>query len=243
MLKKGIAVPKAKPESVVNGLLALLPQRERARLLAACEPVELVFGTVLCEAGERYEHAYFPLTGFISLVTKLAGHRPLEMGLIGSEGMLGASLAQGTDQAPMGAVVQGAGSALRLGVVQCQKIVLSSPALQHLMHRYLYVLMKQLSQSSACLSFHEIEPRLARWLLMTHDRAHADCFHLTHEYLADMLGVRRSGITIAAGNLQSRGLIHYRRGEITVVDRAGLEAASCECYALLIDDYNASLRS
>ncbi len=226
----------ASMQGVVNRLCEILPKRQRVRLQILCEPVELEFGAVLCEPSQRYEYVYFPLNGFISLVTSLHGHSRLEIVLIGNEGMLGASVKPGTNRAPMRAVVQGAGS----GLMPFQEALRVSPALRRLMHSYLYVQMNQLSRSSACLSFHEIEPRLARWLLMTHDRAHADCFYLTHEFLADMLSVRRSGITIAAGSLQSRGLIHHRRGEITVLHRAELEAASCDCYLALIDYYNAS---
>ncbi|MCY1279391.1 Crp-like helix-turn-helix domain protein [compost metagenome] len=222
---------------VVNLLLDGLPRHERQRILHHCEPVELVFGRILCEPDRPFRHLYFPLTGFISLVATLSGHRPLELGLIGNEGMLGATLALGVALAPTRAVVQGTGSALRIGVVQLRQELRDSPRLLRALQRYLYVLMVQLSQNAACGHFHEVEPRLARWLLMTHDRAHADHFHLTHEFLADMLGVRRSGVTIAAGALQQRRLIHYSRGEITILDRRGLEAAACECYDALIADY------
>lgn len=222
---------------VVNQLLASLPHQESARVLACCEPVDLVFGSILCEPEQALRHLYFPLTGFISLVITLRDHQPLEMGLIGNEGMLGATLVLGVNSVPMRAVVQGSGTALRISATDFRRELQECPELLRLLNRYLYVLMAQLSQTAACTHFHEIEPRLARWLLMTHDRAHADHFYLTHEYLADMLGVRRSGVTVAAGALQLRGLIHYTRGEISILDRKGLEAASCECYDATIDDY------
>ncbi|MGG5872201.1 Crp/Fnr family transcriptional regulator [Pseudomonas peli] len=225
------------PLQILSRLIEGLPSKQRKQLLNGCEPVNLVFGNVLQEANQPIRHVYFPLSGFISLVTTLDGHQPLEMGLIGNEGMLGASLALGIGQAPMRAVVQGSGSALRISSQLFKQELLSSPALLRSLKRYLYVVMTQLSQSAACTHFHEIEPRLARWLLMTHDRAHADHFHLTHEYLADMLGVRRSGVSIAAAALQTRGLISYSRGEIQILDRAGLEQAACECYAVLQADY------
>jgi CRP-like cAMP-binding protein len=225
------------PLQILSRLIEGLPSKQRKQLLNGCEPVNLVFGNVLQEANQPIRHVYFPLSGFISLVTTLDGHQPLEMGLIGNEGMLGASLALGIGQAPMRAVVQGSGSALRISSQLFKQELLSSPALLRSLKRYLYVVMTQLSQSAACTHFHEIEPRLARWLLMTHDRAHADHFHLTHEYLADMLGVRRSGVSIAAAALQTRGLISYSRGEIQILDRAGLEQAACECYAALQADY------
>jgi CRP-like cAMP-binding protein len=230
-------VPDNPKLRVINRLIESLPRGERNRILESCEIVERSFGTILCEPDQRYEHVYFPLTGFISLVTTLKGHPPLEMGLIGNEGMLGGTLALGVPIVPMCAVVQGSGRLLRMTAVQLRRELRASPALQQALNRYLHVLMAQLSQLAACAHFHEIEPRLACWLLMTHDRAHTDHFHLTHEYLADMLGVRRSGVTIAAGALQLRKLIRYTRGEIQILDRKRLEAASCECYAALLEDY------
>lgn len=227
------------PPQILSHLIEGLPSKQRTKLLDGCEPVDLVFGNVLHEANQPIRHVYFPLGGFISLVATLEGHQPLEMGLIGNEGMLGATLALGVDLAPMRAVVQGSGSALRMSSELFKQELLSSPQLLRAVKRYLYVLMAQLSQSAACTHFHEIELRLVRWLLMTHDRAHADHFYLTQEYLADMLGVRRSGVSIAAAALQARGLISYSRGEIYVLDRAGLEQAACECYASLQADYQA----
>jgi|WetSurMetagenome_2_1015567.scaffolds.fasta_scaffold351555_1 CRP-like cAMP-binding protein len=221
----------------LNLLIAGLTPDEQAWTLARCEPVELVTGDVLCESDEPYTHAYFPLKGIIALVTIMGRFRPLEMGLIGNEGMLGATLALGVLTAPMRAVVQGSGTAWRITSERFQQELLIDPGLRRIIYRYLYVLLTQFAQSASCTHFHEIEPRLARWLLMTHDRAHADHFHLTHEVLAIMLGVRRSGITIAAGALQQRGLIHYVRGDIRILDRPGLEVAACGCYVALIADY------
>lgn len=222
---------------VTNRLIDGLPRKERARILQQCEPVDLVFGTILCEPDQPFRHVYFPLQGFISLLAPMRGHQPLEMGLIGSEGMLGATLVLGVEAVPLRGLVQGNGSALRMSAAQLKRELRDSPALLRRLNRYLYVLMAQLSQTAACTRFHEVEARLVRWLLMTHDRAHADHFHLTHKFLADMLGVRRSGVTIAAGDLQHRGLIRYTRGEINILDRKGLEAASCECYAAVVQDY------
>ena len=216
--------------TVDNRLLQALPEIDRGRLVKQCDCVELAFGTVLYEPGHPILHVYFPRTAIISQAVTLYGHPPLEMGLIGNEGMLGATLALGINTAPMRAVVHGAGSALRMMGLPLQRALLESPSLASQLSHYLYVQLMQLAQTAACTHFHEIEPRLARWLLMTHDRAHANHFHLTHAYLANMLGVRRSGVTLAAGTLQQRGLIRYARGEITILDRKGLEAASCECY-------------
>ena len=222
---------------VVNGLIQGLPRAARNQMLGRCEPVELAAGVILCEADEPYAHAYFPLVGFISLGAAMHSRQPLEMGLIGNEGMLGVTLALGVTVAPMRAVVQGPGSALRMTAAQIRLELNDNPPLLHTLNRYLYVLIMQWSHTAACTHFHEIELRLARWLLMTHDRVQTNHFHLTHEFLASMLGVRRSGITIAAGALQQRGLIQYTRGDIHILDRPGLEAASCACYDVLLADY------
>lgn len=222
---------------VVNLLLDDLAPSARERIVAHAEPVHLAFGAILCETEEPIESVYFPLTAFISLVSKVGNHPPLEMGLIGSEGMLGATLVLGVSDAPLRGVVQGAGDALRVPAATLQSELRRSPSLTRTLNRYLYVLMAQLTQTAACTRFHEIDARLSRWLLMTHDRAHADHFHLTHQFLADMLGVQRSAVTIAAGILQERGLIRYTRGDITILDRRGLEGTACECYAAVVRDY------
>jgi CRP-like cAMP-binding protein len=222
---------------VVNRLIEDLPRETRGRMLKHCHPVDLTFGTVLCEADQRVRHVYFPRTAFISLVAAVGNHPPIEIGLIGSEGMLGATLALGVKTARLRGVVQGSGTALRMTVQQLQRELRGSRSLRRTLNRYLYVLLAQSSRTIACTRFHEIRARLARWLLMTHDRAHADHFHLTHQYLADMLGVQRSAVTIAAGVLQANKLIRYARGEIFVLDRRGLEATSCECYRAVIEDH------
>lgn len=225
------------PGLVVNQLIACLPRKERMHILQQCESVELIFGTILCEANQPFGHVYFPLTGFISLTETTDCHPPLEICLIGSEGILGATLAFGVDIAPQGAVVRGPGSALRMSAAKLRVALRGSPALRRILDRYLYVVAAELSQTVACTHFHQIEPRLARWLLMTHDRAHADHFHLTHKSLADMLGVQRSAVTIAAGSLQKQNLIRYIRGEISIANRRGLEAASCSCYGAAVHNY------
>lgn len=224
------------PMPVVNHLLERVPLKERLRILEHCDPVSLSFGQTLCEPQQPLAHVYFPLNGFISAMA--AGkRRHLEMGPIGNEGMLGATLLLGVDESPLLSVVQKPGLVLRMGATQFRQALSESPALLNTLSRYLYVLTMQIAQTAICVRFHEIEARLARCLLMAHDRTHADHFHLTHEWLADMLGVRRSGVTIAAGVLQSRQLIHYSRGEIRILDRKGLEAASCDCYRSTVDGY------
>jgi CRP-like cAMP-binding protein len=161
--------------------------------------------------------------------------------MVGCEGMLGAHLALGVSAAPLHALVQGPGAAWRMAAARFRAELAASPALQRTLGRYLYVMMRQLGTASACLRFHQIGPRLARWLLMSQDRANGAHFHMTHEFLSYMLGVRRVGITQAAGDLQRRGLIHYHRGDFEVLDRLGLEAAACSCYAVGADDYAAQL--
>ena len=230
-------MPTGSSTRVDNKLLAGLRHGDRHALIARCEPVDLVFGQVLCEPGQSFAHAHFPLTGFVSLVTPLDGHLPLEMGLIGNEGMLGATISLGVDAAPMRGVVQGRGSALRISRTQLRRELGASAALRQTLARYLYVVMSQLAISAACTHFHETAPRLARWLLMTHDRAHGDRLHLTHAFLAEMLGVRRSSVSVAAAALQRDKLIGYTRGEITVLDRKRLERAACPCYEAEKADY------
>ncbi len=217
--------------SVENHLIELLPRGDRKRLLAACEPVQLVLSDVLCEPGKTTRFVYFPTDGFISLVTLVEGSPGVEVGMVGREGMLGAQLALGVMEAPWRALVQGEGTAWRLSAIGFKRELALSPALQRGLHQYLYVLMAQQAGSAGCLRFHLIGQRLARWLLMSQDRAHSDSFHVTHEFLAYMLGMRRVGVTAAASAMQKEGLIEYHRGELKVLDRAGLEAAACGCYA------------
>jgi len=212
-------------------LIELLPRADRTRFLGKCEEVNLVLSDVISERGTLTRYVYFPTQGYISLVTPIGGKPILEVGMVGNEGMLGAQLVLGVVTAPLHALVQGSGSALRMATAPFRKELARSKALRASLDRYLYVTMLQLASSAACIRFHQIGPRLARWLLMTQDRAHSSSFHVTHEFLAYMLGVRRVGVTTAAVQLQRRGLIEYRRGSVTVVNRRGLEAASCTCYA------------
>lgn len=216
--------------SVSNRLLASLPLKDRQKILAGCEEVDLVFGDVLYEPAARIRHIYFPTDGYISLVTKVDETGSLEVRLVGNEGMLGVSVVLGVNVSAFYALVQGAGSALQMNAAVFYRELAGSPALQRLMNRYIYVLMEQLAITAACMGAHVVEARLARWLLMTRDRAHSDSFHITHDFMANLLGVRRVGVTKAAGSLQRQKFIHYRRGDITILDVGGLEAAACECY-------------
>jgi len=217
--------------AIENHLIELLPRNARRRLLDICEPIQLILAEVIHEPGAATRHVYFPVDGFISLVARVDEHPGLEVGMVGREGMLGSNLALGVDVAPLRALVQGAGAAWRITAADFQRELVRNAPLQRVLDRYIQVSMSQLAASAACLRFHQIGPRLARWLLMSQDRAHADSFHVTHEFLAYMLGVRRVGITLAAGGLQRSGLIAYNRGTLKVLDRPGLEATACACYA------------
>jgi CRP-like cAMP-binding protein len=228
--------------AVTNRLLAALPRKDRQRLAAGCEQVELTLADILCEPGAPIRHVYFPSDSFISLAAPVDGRGSLEVGLIGNEGMLGIPLILGIGVSAQRALVRGPGSALRMTAASFHRELGASLALRRGLNRYLYALMAQFAQTAACTGFHLLDERLARWLLMTHDRAHSDRFHLTHDFLADMLGVRRVGVTKAAGGLQRRKLISYRRGEITVLDRSGLEGASCECYLAMKQTYERILQ-
>jgi CRP-like cAMP-binding protein len=216
---------------VANHLIERLPPEDRQRLLARCELIELGLGEVLCDNAEPAHHVFFPTTSFVSLLARNDDGEALEVGLVGSEGMLGVQFALGVTTSSVHGLVQGAGTTWRVEAAAFQHELATSLPLQRGVHSYVHVLMVQLATAAACLRYHLIEPRLARWLLMCHDRAHHDHFRMTHEFLSYMLGVRRAGVTAAASDLQRRGLIAYHRGDVSVLDRAGLEAASCSCYA------------
>jgi CRP-like cAMP-binding protein len=214
---------------IANRLLAELSGNELEELQANSESVELEQGDILCLNGEPMAHVYFPTGCLISLMIT-ADKNSSEVGLVGNEGMAGITLILNNDLAPLTLIVQGKGSAVRIETTNFLRILEQSEKFQNVMKRYLYVSIRQLAQTAACTRFHLLEGRLARWLLMTQDRTHSNHFHLTHVFLANLLGVRRVGITKAANLLRQRKLIKYQRGNIIILDSAALENVSCSCY-------------
>jgi len=213
-----------------NRLLAGLPVVEYQSLLDKCETTDLKANDVLCNAGDEINHVYFPTQSIISLMKHIDTNRNLEVGMIGNEGMLGSTLLLGTSLAPFRAIVQKSGAALRMSATNFTHELKTSAALEQQLKRYIYVSLSQQIQNAACNRFHIVEERLARLLLMIRDRAQSESFHVTQESLAQLLGVRRVGVTMAAGALQNKNLISYARGDLKIQDHAGLEAASCSCY-------------
>lgn len=229
---------RTKRSSRGNRLLDALPRTERQSFLAGCELVELALGETLANPGKPVRHVYFPIESYISVVTEMGGEQGLEVALVGNEGMLGMSMALGIGVSPFLAVVQGAGLAWRMSADGFIRALGSGGALRQRLHGYLFVRMTQLGQTAGCMRFHVIEQRLARWLSMTADRAHSKELHMTHALLGYILGVRRVGITKAAKSLQNRELIAYSRGDVVILDRKGLERASCGCYATDLATYD-----
>lgn len=213
-----------------NHLIQQLPAEVRHRFLKRCEFFDLVLSAELSVRGQPLTHACFPCSGFISLVIDVDSHPALEVGMVGRESMLGSELVLGLAKTPWRALVQGPGSGWRLGAQALRECLSDMPALRDVVQASLLVRLHQQALASACERFHMLGPRLASWLLMSQDRAQSDTFHVTQEFIALMLGVRRVGITMAAGGFQDSGLIEYHRGEVTVLDRAALEAAACSCY-------------
>jgi CRP-like cAMP-binding protein len=220
----------ASEASIANSLLAALPREDYLRLLPDLEPVTLKFGEVLHEPGVPIRYVYFPIDCVISLLTTVEVHHALEVGLVGHEGMVGISLALGTDVSSVRALVQATGTAMRMNAARFHETFQQCLPLQRELYRYAYAKLALARQTVACNAFHAVEARLARWLLMTSDRARSEEFFLTQAFLADMLGVRRTTVNEAAGTLQRRKLISYSRGNIRILDRKRLEAAACRCY-------------
>ena len=217
----------------VNRLLATLPASEYKRLLPKLKTVSLELGDELYESGGVIKYVYFPNDCIISLISELSVTSCLEVGMVGNEGMAGLAVFMGVGYSSTRAVVQGSGTAMRMNSTAVRTEANHLSGLHHLLHRYSHSLLTQVSQSSACNRFHLVNARLARWLLMTNDRLGLEEFPLTQEFLSNMLGVRREGVSRAAGALQQAKLIRYSRGMISVINRRGLEAKSCKCYGII----------
>lgn len=220
-----------------NLLLSALPPCDYEALWPRLERVELARDQVLQEPGELVRHVYFPRRAMISLVSLMRDGLGGEVGVVGREGMLGINIILGAGITPILAVVQIAGPAWRISAEALQEECSRSEALRHVINRYIQALFVQVSQSAACNAHHHLEARLRRWLLMSYDCVQSDCLPLTHEFLSHMLGVRRSGVTVAAQVLQEQGLISYRRGRMMIRDRRGLEETACECYRLVKNEF------
>jgi CRP-like cAMP-binding protein len=227
----------AKQVSVPNHLLGALPRKDYQKLLPLLEPVKLAFGDILYESHAQIRHVYFPIDCFVSMLTTVDAGRAAEVGLIGSEGMIGIPMALGVAVSPFRAVVQGGGTAMRVKTVDFRRIFSNSAALKREVFLFTHLLMIQVAQTAACNRFHVVTQRMARWMLMTRDRVNSNEFRITQEFLALMLGVRRVGVSAAMCRLRERKLIVYRRGTVTILDHEGLTAGACVCYRTVRDAY------
>ena len=221
-----------------NQLLARLPQEEYGRLQPHLEQVSFTLGEVVYESGAQMSYIYFPTTAIISLLYMMENGASAEMGVAGNEGLVGIALFMGGNTMPNRAVVQSAGNALRMKAQVLQDEFKLGGTFQRLLLRYTQALITQMSQTAVCNRLHTVDQQLCRWLLLSRDRLDTDELVMTQELIANMLGVRREGVTHAAGRLQDKGLISYVRGHITILDRRGLEAAVCECYGVVKDEYD-----
>jgi CRP-like cAMP-binding protein len=225
------------PNPCQNHLLAVLPESERKRLLPRLELVPLPLGKALYESGDQLSHVYFPTTAIVSLLYELQNGSSAEIAVVGYEGIVGIALFMGGDTMPNRAVVQSAGQAYRLQGQVLKQEFNRAGGLQHLLLRYTMAMLTQMAQTAVCNRHHTVDQQLCRWLLLSLDRLPSNELSMTQELIANMLGVRREGVTEAAGKLQSSGLIHYGRGRITVLDRPGLEARVCECYEVVRKEF------
>lgn len=221
-----------------NHLLAALPAGEYDRILPHLEHVTFSLGESVYESGKQLKHVYFPTTCIVSLLYMMENGTSAEIGIVGNEGVLGIALFMGGDTTPNRAIAQSAGDAFRMKAQALRSEFTLAGRFQLSLLRYTQALITQISQTAVCNRLHPIEQQLCRWLLLSHDRLQADELKMTQELIANMLGVRREGVTYAAGRLQAAGLIKYARGRITILDRAGLEATVCECYRVVKDEYD-----
>lgn len=224
-----------------NRLLAALPKKEYQRLRPEMEEVSMPFAEVLYESGERIRHVYFPNDSIVSLIAEVADRSSLEVGIVGNEGLAGIPVFMGVETSQHRAIIQGEGTAMRMKASAMRKESGRAGPLHALLHLYTHSLLTQVTRSAACNRFHMVDARLARWLLMSGDRLGRDEFRLTQDFISNMLGVRREGVSKAAGALQQNGLINYSRGRIRILDRAGLEAVACDCYGIIRDESDSYL--
>ncbi len=223
--------------NVSNALIASLPRAARELVLRSCESVDLELGHIVCKPDAQISHVYFPTTSYISLITPQGAAESLEVGMVGNEGAFGVTLMLGVGTSPLLGLVQGGGNVLRIPRRRFGELVDRSDPFRRVLNRYLFVLTMHLAQTAACNRFHYLEARMARWLLMTQDRAQSASFRLTHQFLAFMLGARRAGVSGIAGEFQERGYIRYSRGRLTIIDRAALQGVACACYKSLNASY------
>jgi CRP-like cAMP-binding protein len=226
------------PDRRTNDLLAALPQAEWQRWLPELESVDMPLGEVLYESGSTLSHVYFPTTSIVSLLYVMENGASAEIAVVGNEGLVGISLFMGGGSTPSRAVVQSAGRGLRLSAQMLKNEFNQGGPVLHLLLRYTQALITQMAQTAVCNRHHSLDQQLCRWLLLSLDRLRDNELVMTQELIANMLGVRREGVTGAALNLQKDGLIHYTRGHISVLDRAGLEKRTCECYAVVKKEYD-----
>jgi CRP-like cAMP-binding protein len=228
---------KESPPATTNHILNALTRAEYERLSLDLEPVNMPLGEILYHPDQPITHVYFPNRGTVSLISNFEDGGSVEVGMVGNEGMFGVSVFLGSISTPLEAVVQLPGDGLRMRADALKKEFKKGGQLQDLLLRYTQAFIIQISQTAACNRAHPTDGRLVRWLLMCQDRAHSKDLDLTQEFIATMLGTRRAGVTEAAGQLQQSGLITYKRGHITILDRQGLEAASCECYQIVKKEF------
>jgi CRP-like cAMP-binding protein len=224
-----------------NRLLAALPAKEFQRLLPELESVSLKFAQIIYQPGDTIRHVYFPDNSIVSLLAAEEHHASLEVGMVGNEGMTGISVFMGVNTSRTLALVQGAGTAFRMKAAVLRREATHVGDFHRLLHRFTHSLLTQMSMAAACNRYHTLDARLARWLLMSQDRVGLREFRLTQEFMSNMLGVRREGVNKVAGDLQREKLIRYSRGQIEILDRAGLEKTSCACYRIIRDDSDRTL--
>jgi CRP-like cAMP-binding protein len=233
-----MGVVKHTDDALLNHLIAALPQEEFIRLKPNLEPVSLALGEVIYESGEQLDYLYFPTTAIISLLYIMENGSTAEIGMAGNDGLVGIALYMGGSTTPSRAVVQSAGNAFRMPSKAMKDEFSRGGVFQKILLRYTQSLMTQISQTAVCNRLHSVEQQLCRWLLINHDLLQTNKLIMTHDLIANMLGVRREGVSIAAGHLQKEGLIKYVRGTITMLDRDALERAACECYRVVKDEYD-----